>query len=86
MSSRNRLPVFTGVTPLPMGRKTPPQHYADSLETDKELYKKFHRAMLQNGVYLLPDGRWYVGASHTPKELNLVCAAITRSLNALQVK
>jgi len=42
--------------------------------------------MLEHGVHLLPDGRWYVGASHTEKELDLVCAAITKSLESLNAK
>ncbi|MEX2606517.1 MAG: aspartate aminotransferase family protein [Kiritimatiellia bacterium] len=89
-AARLGIPLITcgagSVFGVHMGRKTPPQNYEDTLDTDKEMYKKFHRAMLENGVHLLPDGRWYVGASHTPKDLNPVCAAITQSLNAISPK
>jgi glutamate-1-semialdehyde 2,1-aminomutase len=66
-----------------MGRTTQPQNYAETLDSDKGMYKTFHRAMLDHGVHLLPDGRWYVGASHTDTERDRVCEAVTQSMEAL---
>ena len=39
--------------------------------------------MLDRGVHLLPDGRWYVGAAHTEVELHLVRHAITERLKTV---
>lgn len=67
-----------------MGLESLPRNYEDTLHSDKARYKKFHRAMLEQGVHLLPDGRWYVGAAHTEVELNLVRHAITESLKTVR--
>lgn len=89
-AKRLEIPLVTcgsgSVFGVHMGRETLPQNYKDTLDSDTVMYKDFHRAMLENGVHLLPDGRWYVGASHTEKELDLVCHAITESLESLITK
>jgi glutamate-1-semialdehyde 2,1-aminomutase len=38
-------------------------NYRDTLECDIPMRDQFIQAMLQAGVYLLPDGRWYVSAA-----------------------
>jgi hypothetical protein len=42
-------------------------------------YTRFRIFMLDKGVYLLPDGRWYVGASHDAEALAFGQAAIQQS-------
>ncbi|MDA0710622.1 MAG: hypothetical protein O3B73_10490 [bacterium] len=46
-------------------------------------YTRFRAHMLDNGVQLLPDGRWYVGLTHTPHELEFVQEAIRDSFRLL---
>jgi glutamate-1-semialdehyde 2,1-aminomutase len=58
------------------GQTTPPRNYRDTLRTDMAAYTKFRLAMLERGILLLPDGRWYVGAAHGDAELALTTAAI----------
>ncbi len=86
-AERRGIPLITcgsgSVFGVHMGLNAPPRNYEDTLKTDKALYKKFHRAMLERGVHLLPDGRWYVGAAHTEVELHLVRHAITESLKTV---
>jgi glutamate-1-semialdehyde aminotransferase len=48
-----------------------------------DTYTKFRAHMLDNGVQLLPDGRWYVGLAHTPTELELAQEAIHKSFQLL---
>lgn len=67
------------------GVSTPPRNYRDTLNTDMAMYQRFRNAMLERGVLLLPDGRWYVGAVHGDSELQLVLAAIRESVAALSV-
>jgi hypothetical protein len=35
---------------------------------------------MEHGVYVLPDGRWYVGAVHGDAELELATAAIDAAM------
>ena len=60
-----------------------PVNYTDLLNLDTETLGKFRAAMLERNVQLLPDGRWYVSAVHTDKELEKVTAAIGASMKAI---
>ena len=62
------------------GLREPPRCYADTLAADATAYTRFRAAMLDEGIYLLPDGRWYVGATHTDRELQRTLPAITSAL------
>jgi glutamate-1-semialdehyde 2,1-aminomutase len=62
------------------GLSEPPRHYRDTLRADAAAYTRFRAAMLARGVMLLPDARWYVGAVHTERELDLVLPAIDASI------
>lgn len=65
------------------GTETPPTHYREYAQVDMDTYTKFRAHMLNNGVQLLPDGRWYVGLAHTPAELELAQTAIHKSFQLL---
>lgn len=43
--------------------------YADTLKADFDKRDMFIEAMLDQGTYLLPDGRWYVSTVHTEAEV-----------------
>ncbi len=65
------------------GTETPPTHYREYAQVDMETYTRFRSHMLDNGVQLLPDGRWYVGLTHTSTELALAQEAIHKSIQFL---
>jgi len=65
------------------GLDTPPTHYREYAQADMETYTRFRANMLKNKVQLLPDGRWYVGLSHTDKELEIAQQAICDSFQKL---
>jgi glutamate-1-semialdehyde 2,1-aminomutase len=44
-------------------------NYRDTLESNFELKDSFIEAMLHAGAYLLPDGRWYLGAAHSYEDV-----------------
>jgi glutamate-1-semialdehyde 2,1-aminomutase len=46
-----------------------PTNYRETLGADQVRYKDFAVAMLDEGVLVLPDGRWYVSAAHTDKDI-----------------
>ena len=58
------------------GVQSPPTHYRELKATDMALYARFRAGMLEKGIQLLPDGRWYVGLTHGDEELNLARTAI----------
>ena len=60
-----------------------PLDYRDTLRTDLNLYSRFRAAMLQKGIQLLPDGRWYVGAAHSDKELERALESIEWSMERI---
>jgi glutamate-1-semialdehyde 2,1-aminomutase len=43
--------------------------YRDTLSCDLTARDQFLEAMLFRGIYLLPDGRWYVSTAHTDEDL-----------------
>ena len=69
-------PVFS----VHFGLDRPPRNYRDTLAADPAAYAAFRLALLHHGVYVLPDGRWYVGAVHGAAELDHACAAIDTAL------
>ncbi len=61
----------------------PPRNYRETLSASAELRQQFQLAMLEAGVYLLPDGRWYVGATHDAAALDLASTAIRSSFSTI---
>ncbi|TWT39512.1 aspartate aminotransferase family protein [Blastopirellula retiformator] len=62
------------------GVKQAPRDYREMTRTDMETYGRFRAAMLDNGVQLLPDARWYVGTQHDDAVLEHVMEAIDASM------
>ena len=60
-----------------------PRAWTDVMKTDEQAYDRFRAALLQRKIYLLPDGRWYLGATHTDRELEKVFPAIDQSMKDL---
>ena len=65
------------------GLSAAPRDYRDTLRADAGKYAAFRLALLHHGVYVLPDGRWYVGAVHGEPELAHALAAIDAALASL---
>jgi glutamate-1-semialdehyde 2,1-aminomutase len=62
------------------GLDRPPRDYRETLRVDGARYSRFRAALLARGVQVLPDGRWYVGATHGEEELQQARSAIEASL------
>ena len=52
--------------------------YRDTFADDKERLTRYVRAMLDQGIYLLPDGRAYTSCVHTGREVDETLAAFAR--------
>jgi glutamate-1-semialdehyde 2,1-aminomutase len=66
------------------GKETAPTDYRGYAEVDLDAYTRFRKAMLEGGLQLLPDGRWYVGATHGPGELATAQEAIRNTIGNLK--
>ena len=66
------------------GQREPPRDYRDTLKSDPVMCKKFQLQMLENHVLLLPEGRWYVGLTHTETELARTTGAIGESMRVMR--
>ncbi|WP_157986349.1 aspartate aminotransferase family protein [Chitinophaga alhagiae] len=65
------------------GLREEPRNYADTLAADAALFAKFRALMLHEGIHLLPDGRWYIGITHTDAELAFTRQAIDNTFAGL---
>lgn len=48
----------------------PARNYRDTLAAHSALYSDFAIALLNRGVLVLPDGRWYVSAAHSNEDID----------------
>jgi glutamate-1-semialdehyde 2,1-aminomutase len=58
----------------------PARTYRDTLAADTALYSDFALALLDEGVVVLPDGRWYLSVAHTDADIEHTIEAVRRAL------
>jgi glutamate-1-semialdehyde 2,1-aminomutase len=58
--------------------------YRDTMDSDLQARDCFLEAMLDGGIYLLPDGRWYVSAAHTAADLGATLRAVRKVFQSYQ--
>jgi glutamate-1-semialdehyde 2,1-aminomutase len=52
------------------------QNYRDTLAAQSKLYSDFAVGLLNRGVLVLPDGRWYVSAVHSDEDIDRTLDAV----------
>ncbi len=57
----------------------PVDSHADALEADGEAYRRFARALLDEGVHVIPRGLLYVSAAHSEDDLERTRQAVRRA-------
>jgi glutamate-1-semialdehyde 2,1-aminomutase len=55
-----------------------PRNYRDTLGADKALYSDLAIGLLDEGVLVLPDGRWYLSTAHSDADIETTLAAVER--------
>lgn len=65
------------------GLRQTPLNYEETLQADTAMFARFRGLMLEEGILLLPDGRWYVGITHGAEELAATRGAIERTFAKL---
>lgn len=68
---------------LHFGLDAPPRSWRDVVRADQAKGDRFRAQMFRHGIYNLPVGRWYVGATHSDTELDKVLPAIRASMAAI---
>lgn len=58
-----------------------PRNYRETLGADKSLYSDFALALLDEGILVLPDGRWYLSTAHTDDDIAMTLAAVERAIS-----
>jgi glutamate-1-semialdehyde 2,1-aminomutase len=56
-----------------------PRNYREALAANSALYSDFAMALLDEGVLVLPDGRWYVSTAHSAEDIQQTLAAAERA-------
>lgn len=56
-------------------------NYRDTLDCDLEARDRFLEAMLEQGIYLIPDGRWYLSTAHTQTHVDATLEAVRRAFD-----
>ena len=65
------------------GLVAPPNNWREAMEADQSRDRNFRSHLLEQGLYNLPGGRWYVGAAHDDKALEKTIFSIRTAMNAL---
>jgi glutamate-1-semialdehyde 2,1-aminomutase len=55
---------------------TPARNYRDTLAAHSGVYSDFAVALLNRGILVLPDGRWYVSAAHSEEDIDRTLEAV----------
>ena len=58
----------------------PAKNYRELMAADTQTYSDFALALLDEGVMVLPDGRWYCSVAHTDEVIDATVAAVERAL------
>lgn len=57
-----------------------PRNYRETMAADKAKYSDFAIGLLNRGVLVLPDGRWYISGAHTEADIEATLAAAANAL------
>lgn len=58
----------------------PASNYRETMGASKALYSDFALALLDEGVLVLPDGRWYVSFAHSEGDIEATLSAAARAV------
>lgn len=60
-----------------------PKHYRETLATNRQAWSDFTLALLDEGVIILPDQRWYISAAHSEVDIDQTLDAARRAIGSL---
>jgi glutamate-1-semialdehyde 2,1-aminomutase len=90
LGRRHGLPLvvsgFGAAFALHFTARTALRDYRDTLDDDPELLGRFLRGALEEGLHVLPDGRFYVSAVHTAADVDETLAIVDRVFATLAAR
>jgi glutamate-1-semialdehyde 2,1-aminomutase len=60
-----------------------PRNYRDTIASDKQIWSDFVLSLLDEGVVILPDARWYISAAHSKEDIEATLAAVQRAAKTI---
>lgn len=60
------------------------RNYLDTTDCDEQARDQFIESMLESGIYLLPDGRWYISGAHTEADIATTLEAVRKAFAGLK--
>jgi glutamate-1-semialdehyde 2,1-aminomutase len=60
-----------------------PRNYRDTIGSDKQIWSDFVLSLLDEGIVILPDGRWYISAAHSEEDIEATLAAVQRAAKTI---
>lgn len=63
--------------------RTTMRNYRDTLDCDINIRDQFLQGMLEQGIYLIPDGRWYLSTVHTRAHIDATIDAVRKVFGRL---
>jgi glutamate-1-semialdehyde 2,1-aminomutase len=57
------------------------RNYRGTLPANRALYSDFALALLDEGIQVLPDGRWYISTAHSEGDIEATLAAVKRAIS-----
>ena len=61
-------------------------YYRETMDSDLIVRDRFIEAMLEYGIYLLPDCRWYLSTAHTQEHIDATLKAVEKAFGKLQAQ
>jgi glutamate-1-semialdehyde 2,1-aminomutase len=77
-----RVTGFGAALALHFGNNSELRDYRDALSDDRETLSRYLSAALAEGLHLLPDGRMYVSAAHTERDIEETLDSASRAMEA----
>jgi len=74
---------FGAASSLHFSQPTEYRDYRDTLDDDKKKLGRFLLLLLEEGAQLVPDGRMYVSAAHTDRDVRDTLSAMDRAFARL---
>lgn len=62
-----------------------PRTYRDTLLSDCQTWSDLVLALLDEGILVLPDGRWYISAAHSEEDIDVALAACARAVKTIEL-
>ncbi|MEJ7604982.1 MAG: aminotransferase class III-fold pyridoxal phosphate-dependent enzyme [Bryobacteraceae bacterium] len=60
-----------------------PRTYRDTLAADTQIWSDFVLTLLDEGLLILPDGRWYISAAHSEADVDEALRAVDRAARSV---